>query len=213
MGPNPAYRTRGPYKKTAQRRTEILDAALNVFATEGYVRGSLRQIAAKVGMSDAGLLHHFGSKERLLAAVLQRRDELTGQNIDHELPGPLVLRQLINIAHANSANPGIIELFMTLSAEATVIDHPAYPYCQDRYERLQQRLLNVFVDIEERQWLVDSESPFSAALGTIAIWDGLQMQWLYRNKSFDIAVELETYLQTLLHYRIPSTPADMIGAK
>ena len=45
------------------RRQEIVDAAVEVFATVGYHKGSLRDVADRVGMSQAGLLHHFPSKE------------------------------------------------------------------------------------------------------------------------------------------------------
>ena len=65
---------RGEYAKTSAKRTAILDAALEVFAESGYRSGSLRDVAGKVGMSEAGLLHHFPNKSALLAAVLDRRD-------------------------------------------------------------------------------------------------------------------------------------------
>src|SRR4249920_1985097 len=65
---------RGPYAKTAARRQDILDTALEVFAQQGFRGGSLREIADRVGLSQAGVLHHFDSKEALLAAVLEQRD-------------------------------------------------------------------------------------------------------------------------------------------
>ena len=52
-----------------------MDAAVEVFATVGYNKGSLREVADRVGMSQAGLLHHFPSKEHLLEAVLTWRDD------------------------------------------------------------------------------------------------------------------------------------------
>ena len=45
--------TRGIYAKTPERRAEILDAALEVFADAGFRSGSLREIADKAGMSQA----------------------------------------------------------------------------------------------------------------------------------------------------------------
>src|SRR3954449_3709684 len=65
---------RGPYAKTAARQQEILDTALEVFAQQGFRGASLREIAERVGLSQAGVLHHFDSKEALLAAVLEQRD-------------------------------------------------------------------------------------------------------------------------------------------
>jgi ubiquinone biosynthesis protein COQ9 len=65
-----AGKRRGPYAKTEEKRRVILDAALEVFAKSGYRSGSIRDIADRVGMSEAGLLHHFPNKSALLAAVL-----------------------------------------------------------------------------------------------------------------------------------------------
>ena len=50
---------RGSYAKTAARRREILEAGIEVFSANGFRSGSIRDIAERVGMSQAGLLHHF----------------------------------------------------------------------------------------------------------------------------------------------------------
>ncbi|WP_223839352.1 TetR/AcrR family transcriptional regulator [Nocardiopsis deserti] len=67
---------RGPYAKGVAKRGEILDAALTVIGRDGYSRATVREIADAVGLSQNGLLHHFGSKERLFVEVLRHRDEL-----------------------------------------------------------------------------------------------------------------------------------------
>ncbi len=67
---------RGSYAKGVAKRGEILDAALAVIGRDGYSRATVREIAGAVGLSQNGLLHHFGSKERLFVEVLRHRDEL-----------------------------------------------------------------------------------------------------------------------------------------
>lgn len=52
------------------RKGEILDAALRVFAEKGYHRGSMREIAARVGFTEPALYRHFPGKEALLSAIL-----------------------------------------------------------------------------------------------------------------------------------------------
>lgn len=52
------------------RRGEILDAALEVFAEKGYESGTLRSIAARVGVSEPALYRHYRSKEALFADVI-----------------------------------------------------------------------------------------------------------------------------------------------
>lgn len=46
-------------------RARIRDAAIEVFADDGFDRGTVRAIAARAGASPALVLHHFGSKEGL----------------------------------------------------------------------------------------------------------------------------------------------------
>ena len=67
-------RPRGSYAKSETTRAAILEAALAVFAKGGYRSGSIREVAEAVGMSEAGLLHHFPNKPSLLAAVIDLRD-------------------------------------------------------------------------------------------------------------------------------------------
>lgn len=48
----------------------MLQACWEVFHKKGYNATSLQQVADAVGLGKAGLLHHFGSKEGLMRAVL-----------------------------------------------------------------------------------------------------------------------------------------------
>ncbi|KPW67529.1 TetR family transcriptional regulator [Pseudomonas amygdali pv. ciccaronei] len=50
--------------KGEKRRKELLDAALQVFSLEGYTGASVAKVAAIVGISVAGLLHHFPARFR-----------------------------------------------------------------------------------------------------------------------------------------------------
>jgi AcrR family transcriptional regulator len=76
-------------------RRQLLDAALRLFATEGIAAVSLREIRLSAKQRNAGALHyHFGSKEGLLRALLER-----------ELP-PLVVRRRELLAAAAALPPG-----------------------------------------------------------------------------------------------------------
>ena len=69
---------RAGYAKGRATREEILVAATKLFGEVGYGTASLREVAARVGISHPGLMHHFANKAILLAAVLERRDEVDG---------------------------------------------------------------------------------------------------------------------------------------
>ncbi len=55
------------------RKTRILDAAENAFADFGFDGASLRHIVLDAGVNLATVYYYFGSKEGLMAAVLERR--------------------------------------------------------------------------------------------------------------------------------------------
>src|SRR5690349_10120991 len=65
---------RGSYPKGQAKRQEIVDAALVVFGRSGWNSGSMREIAKRVGLTPAGLMHHFKNKEELFTEVLRQRD-------------------------------------------------------------------------------------------------------------------------------------------
>ncbi|MDW5323817.1 TetR family transcriptional regulator [Plantactinospora sp. KLBMP9567] len=52
-------------------RSRILRTALDLFGAQGYQRTSLRQIADRLGLTKAGILYHFPSKEHLLVALAE----------------------------------------------------------------------------------------------------------------------------------------------
>jgi AcrR family transcriptional regulator len=190
---------RGPYAKSEQTRTAILDAALKVFAESGYRSGSLRNVAERVGMSEAGLLHHFPNKSALLAAVLERRDEQTQDQFDFAPEhGRELLRSLVRLAAYNASTPGVVELFCTLSAEATSAEHPAHEYFQQRYTFTCRMIRGGFEEIAARGELRSGVAPAAAARGAIALMDGLQIQWLLDRDSVDMAEDLRAYFSALL---------------
>ena len=52
------------------RRGEILDAALAVFAAKGYECGTMREIAAELGVTEPALYRHYAGKEALFEDLL-----------------------------------------------------------------------------------------------------------------------------------------------
>jgi AcrR family transcriptional regulator len=55
-------------------RERILDSAVQLFSQRGYAGAGVHEIARGAGIEKAALYWHFGSKEGLLAAVLDRMD-------------------------------------------------------------------------------------------------------------------------------------------
>lgn len=203
-------RPRGSYAKSETTRAAILEAALTVFAKGGYRSGSIREVAEAVGMSEAGLLHHFPNKPSLLAAVIDLRDTHSLEFVPLESDDPLeTLRGLVTLARYNASVPGVVELYCTLSAEATSPDHPAHEYFIGRYAYTITNISRAFERCRERGLLRAGVDPASAAKSTVALMDGLQVQWLLDRDSIDMGAELDRYLRSLvdLDAAEPGTPA------
>ena len=57
-------------RPSADTRTEIRAAALELFAERGFEAASLREIAERIGITKAALYYHYASKEALLADLV-----------------------------------------------------------------------------------------------------------------------------------------------
>ncbi|GAB2843998.1 TetR/AcrR family transcriptional regulator [Actinocorallia aurea] len=181
---------RGPYRKGIERRNQILDAALEIFAAQGDRGSSLQEIADRVGLSQAGVLHYFGSREELLLAVLERRDALdTEGGLDERSPGDAVAS---TVRH-NTDQPGLVKLFVALSAaSATDPAHHARPFFAERYRGLTEAVRHG-LDTGQRSGAIrtDEDAEEMARL-LLAVSDGLQLQWLL-DPTTDMASLVETF--------------------
>ena len=79
-----------------QKRDRILETAARVFASEGYARASMTQVAKDCGISKANIYHYYDSKDALLFDILDTylralRDRLAALPLDG-LPAQTQLR-------------------------------------------------------------------------------------------------------------------------
>lgn len=63
-------RKQQPSRPGATAREEILDAAAELFTTQGYANTSTRSIAEAVGIRQSSLYHHFNHKDDILEVLL-----------------------------------------------------------------------------------------------------------------------------------------------
>lgn len=79
-GPAPILPLKHSRLPGAQRRTAILDAAIDLFSSRGFRGTTTREIAATVGVSEPVLYQHFATKRALFDAILQAKcDEVPVQ--------------------------------------------------------------------------------------------------------------------------------------
>ncbi|MFD0355663.1 TetR/AcrR family transcriptional regulator [Streptomyces sp. NPDC127110] len=179
-------RRRGPYAKTAAKRKLILEAALAAYAEAGSRGVSVTDIAQRVGMTDAGVLHHFGSREALLTAVLEARDAAYADTFGE---GEALWRP--DMVSHSATTPGLSQLFLDLAAAAAEPGHPGHSFFTERYRTLRARFADAFATGRPAEGVPPTPEPDAAwaARILIAASDGLQLQWLLE-PSIDMADDL-----------------------
>ena len=175
-------RRRGPYAKSALRRREILQAALDCFLEKGVDTTSLREIAGRAGMTHAGLLHHFASEDDLLRALLEQRDaseaERTERPSEADPVGSWRSSFLTQLLREHQGTPELTRLYAELTAAAARLDHPAHEYFVARYAQVRATMADHFRTRAARGELAAGLDPERAAMLLAAALDGLQTQWL-----------------------------------
>ncbi|UYQ77282.1 TetR/AcrR family transcriptional regulator [Glutamicibacter sp. JL.03c] len=189
--------TRGTYRKTAQRREQILDAAFTLFAKNGYTASSVNEIARMVGISQTGVLHHFaGGKLALLTAVLQQRDALAEEKLQGKT-GRDFLAALVEISRVQAQQRGVVQLYRNLSTEAVDSTHPAHQYFHERLRRIADAVTQSYSEVLLQDGLLPGVEPRAAALNTLAMTEGLEALWL-QGMDVDMAEGIRDYINGYL---------------
>lgn len=208
-----SHKKTGARPETLARRQSILQAATEVFGIRGYANGTLQEIADQVGMTHAGILHHFGSKDQLLLEVLAYRDQrdvahMAGQHI----PGGLDLfRHLVHTAYLNAQRAGIVQTFAVLSGESVTEGHPAAQFFRDRYSVLRGELAEAFEQVCHERGILDPGPIAHASAGILAVMDGLQIQWLLNPEAVDLAPATEFAIEAIVAGVLHPHTGDLAG--
>jgi AcrR family transcriptional regulator len=188
----------GGYAKGRATRTEILEQAMSLFGEVGYRSASVREIAARAGISHTGLLHHFPTKQALLVAVLEHRDAVDAERLAVADDGLSALRHLVALVEVNTTRRAIVELFTVLSGEATASDHPAHEWFRERYRRSIDHVTLAYRTARADGVLRHDIDPALAAAQLLAMMDGLQVQWLLDNGATDMVGSVRAHISTQL---------------
>ncbi|MFJ4687944.1 TetR/AcrR family transcriptional regulator [Streptomyces sp. NPDC091377] len=177
--------------RSEERRAELVRAALEVIAERGYRGASLAAVAERVGLTQQGLLHYFPTKDALLVAVLQERDQWDA------VPATRWRVELLAaLVEYNVMRPGIVQTFSALLGESVTEDHPARAYFTERYARVRENFADV-LRTEYGERLPNGLTPERAAPLLVAVMDGLQYQWLLDPESVDMPGAFRDFLSLL----------------
>ena len=171
---------------TREKREQILKAAVEIFGNKGSTNGTLADVAEQVGITHAGVLHHFGSKQKLLLEVLAYRDQADVADLaeKHIPDGPELFLHLVRTAFANEKRPGIVQAYTVLSSESVTDDHPGRESFEDRYPTLRREVT-----------------------ATFGVMDGLQLQWLLHPGVVSLGAASEFAIRAIVNGVLHPGPA------
>jgi AcrR family transcriptional regulator len=189
---------RGSYAKGRERREQIVEAAREAFAANGYRGTTIAHIAERTGLTDAGVLHHFASKEELLLTVLERRDAQGRQRVASAAAATgSFMGALLALCEENAASPGMIRLFTVMAAESIDRAHPGHALFHARYARLRRTCAGELRVAQERGEVDPGIDPDVVAPQILAMFDGLQLQWLLDPGEVDMVAVMRDFLARL----------------
>jgi len=197
--------------ETLARRNEILDAAVEVFGSKGFSGGTLGDIADQVGMTHAGILHHFGSKDQLLLEMLAHRDRTDVANLEgaHIPNGVDLFRHLVRTAMQNARRAGVVQAYVVLSAESVTDGHPGRDYFLERYRTLRGEVADAFHALCEDRGVHDRDTVAEASAAILAVMDGLQVQWLLDPDEVDLARATEFGIEAIVAAVLDAPPSPL----
>lgn len=179
--------------KGEDRRQRILAVAQRLLTRNGWRSTTLGQIAREAGVTPAGLLHHFESKDQLLHAVLDARDVDDEANVD--LSGD-VIEQLERLAERFWRAPELIGTFAVLRMENLDPQSPLHDRVLARYHvsvdtvaegiRRGQRAGRYRTDLD----------PAVKAVEIIAFLNGIETSWLL-DSSIPLAEVFKEYTRSI----------------
>jgi AcrR family transcriptional regulator len=185
-----------------ERREHILDAAIRIIGQRGYYGFTVQELAQQCGLSNAGLLYHFGSKDELLVALVNRLERS-----EAEIMAPLVAlaaqaagrggtsgEALWNLLHTmmarGSVHAELGRLYTVLLAESLDKAHPAY----ESFRARETTVLDLFTKLAAPY----VPEPRATARQLLALMEGLAAQWLRADQAFDLLAEWDRAIAVLL---------------
>jgi AcrR family transcriptional regulator len=185
---------------SAARRTQILEAAVDVIGARGLADTRISDIAERTGTSSALIVYYFGTKDRLLAEALTFSEERFYTATEEELrdiPGASAqLRKLIELACAaeGSGRKGIEEWLLWIDMWSRALRDPDVAGDRAALDRRWRETIAAIV----RRGIGDGEfndvDADAFALRLAAMVDGLAIQVVLRDPDVPPARMLEVCL-------------------
>ncbi|MEN8224549.1 MAG: TetR/AcrR family transcriptional regulator [Bacteroidota bacterium] len=178
-----------------EKRNQIMDAALELFANGGYHNTSISLISGKAGISKGLMYNYFSSKEDLVKSIFDKGMDSLTQLFDPNKDGVLT---------AEEFNYFVERTFQTLTENKTywklyfgiVMQPGIYEMIKERYEEVINHSLKLLLEYYERQGV---EDPMSEAILFGSVMDGISINYLLNPEMFPLEKMKKTLIEKFGH--------------
>ncbi|MEU2184297.1 TetR/AcrR family transcriptional regulator [Streptomyces thermolilacinus] len=189
-------------RRGVERRRAMVDAAIALFARNGVRGTGVAAVAERAGVTASALVHHFGSKDGLLRAVLQEADRRALERLSATPAARPTVREAFDwlvrdVEHTAAAERELAALHTTLTAEDLEPDAALHTWFRDRNRALRAWLAEVF-----RRAVADGAARADLPVETlaaeaVAFLEGVHLLWLLDPERVDPAAVSRGYFDAL----------------
>ena len=174
------------------RRKQIMDTALNLFAAEGYSNCSISMLAQKAGISKGLMYNYFKSKEELLTAIIENGLDEIMHLLDPNSDGILQSEELqhfirnvfSNMRHNREFWTLYVSVILQPGVKELMKEKPFFNYMERFYP-----LLNGYFEKK------GCEDPYLEMLTLSALIEGFGILMIYAYPALEIPEEVLNKLE------------------
>ncbi|MCX2730802.1 TetR/AcrR family transcriptional regulator [Saccharopolyspora sp. NFXS83] len=188
VGGGRRYAGLAPAQRARQRRTALLDAAEDLFGTQGYRATSVKQVCTRAGLTERYFYESFRGREAALVAVY-----------DHLVDGlrSATLNSIAGVPRSEFADRGLAAFIDFLTAD------------ERRAKIVLIEVVGVSPELEVRRHAVLTE--FAALVAEMWLASG-EATALHRTTAMGLVGGVNYLLVDWLHTGTPQRPAELLAA-
>lgn len=177
------------------RKAQIMETAMELFAEEGYHIVSISRIANKAGISKGLMYNYFHSKEELIISILNQGMEALFELFDPNHDGVITDEEFENFLRKSyqmiKKNRRFWKLYFALFTQPKL-----YQFVADKFEKILTESMSLLISYFDRKGIEDPETE-AILLG--AALDGIAFNYVMNPKLFPLDKVTEQIIRKYIH--------------
>lgn len=189
-------------RRGVERRRVMVDAAIELFARQGVRGTGVAAVAERAGATPSAVIHHFGSKDGLVKAVLEEADRRALERLSVPEGAEPTLDEALDwlvrdADHTAATERDLAALHTTLTAENLEPGSALHTWFRDRGRVLRAHLSALFVRAAADGSAPAGVDPEVLAAETAAFLEGVHLLWLLDPERVDLVAVHRSYVDGL----------------